>query len=246
MTDEEYRKKVIELLKLMAPGNSSQQGGETARNNLAELIKENNFPNILFHPEHSKEEGRFTLMYTGLCSQLAKELRNEEKRAKKKPEAVKSGSIVPIQCRDSKGFEQLKQTRIITDRDFNLLYNNPKQGTKIEGDFNYRTKWIHDVFTHELTKWHRSKMFPFEIDVRAFEKSIQEETVAIIAKNFSNLRGKFRIASVYFYHVIRAFLNYEFVNKKKKKEAGFQVLNFGDLRHQDRQMLGLEGDRRAE
>lgn len=59
-------------------------------------------------------------------------------------------------------------------------------------------------------------------------------------KDREKLQGKkFRVASAYFYQVIRGFLNYEFVYKKKKKEAGFRVLNFGDLGHQDRQMLGL-------
>lgn len=195
MTDKEYREKVRALLKLMTTKNISQQEFDTARNKLMDLIKENNFPNLLFHTERSKEEGRFTTIYTGLCTRIATEMRNEEKRARLKLQKSKSDSIMPIQCRESKGFEQLKQTRIITDRDFNLLYNDPKQGTKIEGDFSYRTKWIHDVFVNELVKWNKLRMFPFEIDASAFEKSIQEDTVKIIAQNFSNLREELPVVN---------------------------------------------------
>jgi hypothetical protein len=137
------------------------------------------------------------LIYRSLSGRIVKEMRDEEKRAqiKSRKSETKINSLVAAQYRRPKGLERLMQVGVVTDRDFNMLYQNPERGTKIKGDFNYRVKWIHDVFVNRLMKFHYAAMRPFKLEANSFEKEIKEGSLAIISKEFVNLRREMPVVT---------------------------------------------------
>lgn len=215
---EEERKRVVGLVKVIRRENTTQERNE-AFLKLEEWIRAHlNFsPGLLFDLPFSKEDQDMKLILMSIKNRISEALYAERKKATEKPKksVSESNAIVPMRHERKKGLERLMQIGMVTDRDFNMLYQDLKRGTKIKGDFNYRVKWVHDVFVNRLMKFHYAAMRPFKLAANSFEKEIKEESLAIISKEFVNLRREMPVVT--------------FTDRDFRKDTGLKHLSSDEI-----------------